>query len=79
MEKVIRPEVYQRIVLAKSLHRDAVAACAIRNDHMAFAKGILLLHDAAEALLGAVALMDHRELEARWNERCDGVADLRDL
>ncbi len=53
----IRQEVYRRLVLAKSLHRAGDAACASRNDQMNFTKGILLLHDAAEAGLGAIA--DH--------------------
>ena len=57
MSNVIRPEVYQRIVLAKSLHGAGEASCAIRNDQMTFTKGILLLHDAVEAALGAAA--DH--------------------
>ena len=57
MSNVIRPEVYQRIILAKSVHRAGEASCESRNDQMAFTKGILLLHDAVEEVLGAVA--DH--------------------
>jgi len=52
MQNVIRQEVYQRIVLAKSLLRTGEASCTSRNDQMAFTRGILLLHDAAEAALG---------------------------
>src|SRR5438445_10340617 len=52
-----RQDIYQRILLAKALLKAAADACATRNDQITFAKGILLLHDAAEAGLGAVA--DH--------------------
>jgi len=55
MPKGIRVEVYKRIVLAKALYEAGRAACTIRNDQMIFTKGILLLHDAVEAALGAVA------------------------
>ena len=51
----IKPEVYKRIVLAKTLYKAGEAACATRTDEMIFTKGILLLHDAVEAVLGAVA------------------------
>ncbi|MCK4850413.1 MAG: hypothetical protein KAT11_03630 [Phycisphaerae bacterium] len=51
----IRMEVYKRILLAKALHTAAEAACATKNDEFAFMKGILLLHDAAESALGAIA------------------------
>jgi len=51
----IRPEVYKRIVLAKALYKAGEAACATCTDEMIFTKGILLLHDAAETALGAVA------------------------
>ena len=57
MSKKIREEVRTRLVLAKMLHKAGENACAVRNDQFAFTKGILLLHDAAEAALGAVA--DH--------------------
>lgn len=57
MSNEIRMEVYKRIVLAKMLQKAGEAACASRNDQMVFTKGILLLHDAVEAALGAVA--DH--------------------
>lgn len=66
MSKEIRPEVYRRVVLAKSLHRAGEASCARRNDQMFFTEGILLLHDAAEAALGAVA--DH--LNAKFKGNC---------
>lgn len=55
MSNGIRIEVYKRIVLAKALHKAGEDACASRNDQMIFTKGILLLHDAVEAALGAVA------------------------
>ena len=55
MPNEIRPEVYKRIVLAKALHSAGESACASRNDQMLFTKGILLLHDAAESVLGAIA------------------------
>jgi hypothetical protein len=58
-------EVYKRIVLAKALHKAGEAACAIHNDQMIFTKGILLLHNAVEAALGAVA--DHLNAELTGN------------
>ena len=66
MSKKIRIEVHKRIVLAKMLQEAGEAACVSRNDQMLFAKGILLLHDAAEAALGAVA--DY--LHANLTEKC---------
>lgn len=53
----LREDVIRRLILAKSLQRYGEAACAERNDRFAFVRGILLLHDAVEAVLGAVA--DH--------------------
>jgi len=52
-----RAEVLKRLLLAKSLHEHGTAACSARNDELSFARGLLLLHDAAEAGLGAIA--DH--------------------
>lgn len=66
MSNKIRDEVYRRLVLAKVLHRAGEAACANRNDQMVFAKGILLLHDAVEAALGAVA--DHLHARLTGNK-----------
>lgn len=57
MKLKIRDEVYNRIILAKTLLRAGTDACESKRDRMTFTKGILLLHDAAEAALGAVA--DH--------------------
>lgn len=57
MPTKIRKEVNQRIVLAKLLQRAGETSCARCNNQMAFTKGILLLHDAVEAALGAIA--DH--------------------
>lgn len=57
MKVKIRNEVYNRIILAKTLLRAGTDACENKRDRMTFTKGILLLHDAAEAALGAVA--DH--------------------
>ncbi|HEC64599.1 MAG TPA: hypothetical protein ENI23_04845 [bacterium] len=62
MSNKIRTEVYERVVLAKMLHKAGEAACASRNDRMVFTKGILLLHNAAEAALGAVADHLHAKL-----------------
>jgi len=53
----VREEVRRRLILAKDLLREAQGACAVPHDRSAFAKGVLLLHDAAEAALGAIA--DH--------------------
>lgn len=61
----MRIEVYKRIVLAKALHKAGESACASRNDQIVFTKGILLLHDAAEAALGAVA--DHLNAKLTGN------------
>lgn len=57
MKVKIRNEVYNRIILAKMLLCAGTDACENKRDRMTFTKGILLLHDAAEATLGAVA--DH--------------------
>ncbi len=66
MKVKIRNEVYNRIILAKTLLRAGTDACENKRDRMTFTKGILLLHDAAEAALGAVA--DH--LHAPLGEKC---------
>lgn len=57
MPKNIRKEVFNRIIFAKKLYKDGELACNIGNDQMVFAKGLLLLHDATENVLGAIA--DH--------------------
>jgi len=57
MPKKIREEVFNRIIFAKKLYKDGEIACNIENDQMIFAKGLLLLHDATENVLGAIA--DH--------------------
>ena len=57
MPKKIREEVFNRIIFAKKLYKDGELACNIENDQMIFAKGLLLLHDATENVLGAIA--DH--------------------
>jgi hypothetical protein len=53
----VRVEVLNRLVLAKQFLRAAEGACAIPNDQWAFARGVMLLHDAAESALASVA--DH--------------------
>ena len=55
MRKKIRKEVFNRILFAKKLYKDGELACNIENDQMIFAKGLLLLHDATENVLGAIA------------------------
>jgi len=57
MPKKIREEVFNRIIFARKLYKDGEIACNIGNDQMVFAKGLLLLHDATENALGAIA--DH--------------------
>ena len=57
MPKNIREGVFNRIIFAKKLYKDGELACNIENDQMIFAKGLLLLHDATENVLGAIA--DH--------------------
>ena len=57
MPKNIRKEVFNRIIFAKKLYKDGELDCNIENDQMIFAKGLLLLHDATENVLGAIA--DH--------------------
>lgn len=74
MSNEIRMEVYRRIVLAKALHGAGESACASRNDQMVFTKGILLLHDAVEAALGAVA--DHLNAKLTGNCYLLGYYDL---
>ncbi|OFZ54614.1 MAG: hypothetical protein A3D92_08215 [Bacteroidetes bacterium RIFCSPHIGHO2_02_FULL_44_7] len=54
---IIRAEVLNRMILAKSLLRSAESLCGATADILSFSKGILFLHDAAESALGAVA--DH--------------------
>jgi len=63
MATKVRNEVYLRLVLAKTLLAAGESACASQNDQYVFTKGILLLHDAAEAALGAVA--DHLHAKLR--------------
>jgi len=55
MPKKIREEVFNRIIFAKKLYKDGELSCNIGNDQMVFAKGLLLLHDATENALGAIA------------------------
>ena len=57
MPKNIRKEVLNRIIFAKKLYKDGELSCNIGNDQMIFAKGLLLLHDATDNALGAIA--DH--------------------
>ena len=57
MPKNIRERVFNRIIFAQKLYKDGELACNIGNDQMVFAKGLLLLHDATENALGAIA--DH--------------------
>lgn len=65
MADPVRLEVYQRLILGKSLLSAGTAACAERNDRITFARGILLLHDAAEEVLAAVADQLHADLKAQ--------------
>jgi hypothetical protein len=60
---ILRDEVLQRVLLAKSLLHHGRRACEDRADLFEFARGLLLLHDAAEATLGAVADHLHARLE----------------
>lgn len=55
MAKKIRIEVYKRLVFAKWLQLQGESAVSHAYDDMRNAMGILLLHDAAEATLGAIA------------------------
>ncbi len=55
MPKKIRKEIFNRIIFAKKLFKDGELSCNIENDQMIFAKGLLLLHDATENALGAIA------------------------
>lgn len=66
MPKKIRKEVFHRIIFAKKLYKDGELACNIENDQMIFAKGLLLLHDATENVLGAIA--DHLGAELKGNK-----------
>lgn len=61
----VRVEIIRRMIFSKSLFREAKAACSQKNDQFTLARGILLLHDAVESALSAVA--DH--LHARIKER----------
>jgi len=65
MPNKIREEVFNRIIFSKKLYKDGELACNIENDQMVFAKGLLLLHDATENVLGAIA--DH--LGAKLKDR----------
>jgi hypothetical protein len=53
--KDIPAHVIERIVFAKSLFYAGKAACEVDGDRFSFARGILMLHDATECLLVAVA------------------------
>ncbi len=66
MLKNIRKEVLNRILFAKKLYKDGESACNIENDQMIFSKGLLLLHDATENVLGAIA--DHLGAELKGNK-----------
>jgi hypothetical protein len=66
MANNIRTEVYQRIVFAKWLQQQGDSAISNAYDLMQIAKGILLLHDAAEAALGAIA--DHLHVKLSGNK-----------
>lgn len=65
MTDTIRPEVLQRLILGKSLLVAGTGACTDQVDRAAFTRGILMLHDAAEAVLGAVADHLHVELKSK--------------
>lgn len=65
MPNKIREEVFNRIIFSKKLYKDGELACNMENDQMVFAKGLLLLHDATENVLGAIA--DH--LGAKLKDR----------
>lgn len=65
MSKTIREEVFNRIIFAKYLYKDGELACNIKNEQMVFSKGLLLLHDATDNALGAIA--DH--LGAKLNDK----------
>jgi len=66
MPKKIREGVFNRIIFAKKLYKDGELACNIENDQMIFSKGLLLLHDATENVLGAVA--DYLGAELKGNK-----------
>ncbi len=55
--KEIRQEVLKRITFARMLLNQGKNAILNKYDQLELTKGILLLHDAAEATLGAIA--DH--------------------
>jgi len=55
MIKDLREEVIKRFILAKWFLQEGEVACSDPNDQIAFSKGILLLHDAVESALGAIA------------------------
>jgi len=55
--QLVRQEVLDRLLLAKSLHLFGESACRLTADRLSFTRGLLLLHDAADAALGAIA--DH--------------------
>ena len=61
-ETGIRSEVLQRLLFAKSLLRNAEPLCTSQASTFDFAQGLLLLHDAAEAGLGAIADQLHAPL-----------------
>lgn len=61
----VRPEIMQRLVLAKALLRAGQKACSDTRDKIAFARGIMSLHDAAETALATVA--DHIHAPAPKN------------
>lgn len=63
MTDPVRPEVLQRLILGKSLLIAGMGACTDQGDRTVFTRGILMLHDAAESVLGAVA--DHLHVDLK--------------
>lgn len=54
---MMRDEIFQRIMLSKTLLKSAEGYCINNNDRLIFSKGLILLQDAVEACFGAIG--DH--------------------
>jgi hypothetical protein len=76
LKLALRTEVINRLILAKQLLISADAACSVPNDQWAFTRGLILLHDAAESALGAVADHLHAIKDPRKDVFLLGYCDL---
>ncbi len=51
----MRPEILNRLILAKALYKQGRNLCSAKNDRFKFAMGLISFHDAIDQVLGAIA------------------------